>query len=368
VLVSSAGVLGKCASSFPVAAGAAVYSQVVKTAVVVDRRYEDHDPGPGHPESPERIRTILDVLESYRRSDILVMQPRPATAGEIALNHDPRHIEHVAASAGRPVYSFDADTPTSPRSFVTALLAAGGYLTLLEAIMAADADNGFAFVRPPGHHAEADRAMGFCLFNNVAVGARYLRERYGVGRILVVDWDVHHGNGTQHSFYNDPDVLYVSTHQYPFYPGTGAASEVGSGAGTGRTLNVPLPAGCGDDEYLAAFETIIAPVAAQFEPAFVLVSAGFDAHHRDPLAGMNVTEAGFRAMARVLMRVACDHAQGRLAAVLEGGYDMQALRAAVPAVLDELGGARMGEALGTPCPRSGVLDEARRVHRDYWEL
>jgi acetoin utilization deacetylase AcuC-like enzyme len=224
-------VLGKCASSFPVAAGAAVYSQVVKTAVVVDRRYEDHDPGPGHPESPKRIRTILDVLESYRRSDILVMQPRPATAGEIALNHDPRHIEHVAASAGRPVYSFDADTPTSPRSFVTALLAAGGYLTLLEAIMAADADSGFAFVRPPGHHAEADRAM-----------------------------------------------------------------------------------------------------------------------------------------ARVLMRVACDHAQGRLAAVLEGGYDMQALRAAVPAVLDELGGARMGEALGTPCPRSGVLDAARRVHRDYWEL
>ena len=336
--------------------------------MVLDRRYEEHDPGPGHPESPERIRTILDVLGNYRRPDLLTLPPRLASIEEIALNHGAQHIDHVAASAGRPFYAFDADTPTSPRSFETALLAAGGYVALLDTIMAGDADNGFAFVRPPGHHAEADRAMGFCLFNNVAIGARHLRARHGLDRILVVDWDVHHGNGTQRSFYADPDLLYVSTHQYPFYPGTGAAAEVGSGAGKGRTLNVPLPAGCGDDEYVAAFATIVAPVAAQFRPVFVLISAGFDAHRRDPLAGMNVTEAGFRAMARILMRVARDHAHGRLAAILEGGYDMQALRVAVPVVLDELGGGAMEEALATPCPRSGVLDHTRSVQRDYWDL
>ena len=163
--------------------------------------------------------------------------------------------------------------------------------------------------------------MGFCLFNNVAIGAHWLRTR-GVGRILIVDWDVHHGNGTQESFYDDPDTLYVSTHQYPFYPGTGAAREVGRGAAAGRTLNVPLPAGCGDDEYVAAFTDLIDPVARQFRPEFVLISAGFDADYRDPLAGMQATDAGFRAMTRVLMRVADAHASGRVAAILEGGYDL----------------------------------------------
>jgi acetoin utilization deacetylase AcuC-like enzyme len=340
----------------------------VKTALVLDRRYEAHDPGRGHPECPERVRVILDALASYRRAGLITLDPRLATTEELALNHDAAHIERVAATAGRARHAFDADTPTSSRSFETARLAAGGYLALLDAIMAQDAQNGFAFVRPPGHHAEADRAMGFCLFNNVAIGARYLRRRFGLERVLVVDWDVHHGNGTQHSFDADPDLLYVSTHQYPFYPGTGAASEVGSGTAAGRTLNVPLPAGCGDDEYVAAFETIIAPIAMQFRPEFVLVSAGFDAHRRDPLAAMNVTEEGFRAMARVLMRVARDCAEGRLAAILEGGYDMRALSAAVPAVLDELGGVAIDEPLATPLPHAGVLDATRRAQRLYWDI
>jgi acetoin utilization deacetylase AcuC-like enzyme len=340
----------------------------VKTALVVDRRYQAHDPGRGHPESPERIQVILDALGNYRRPGLLALEPRPATAAEIALNHDEAHIASVAATAGRPFHAFDADTPTSSRSYETAILAAGGVLALLEAVMAGDADNGFAFVRPPGHHAEADRAMGFCLFNNVAIAARVLRERFGLARVLVVDWDVHHGNGTQHSFYDDPSVLYVSTHQYPFYPGTGAASEVGTGAAKGRTLNVPLPAGCGDDEYVAAFTDLIAPVAAQFRPEFVLISAGFDAHRRDPLAGMNVTEAGFRAMARVLMRVAHEHAGGRLAGVLEGGYDMAALRSTVPVVLDELAAATLNEPLATAKPETGVLDAARAAQRPYWDV
>jgi acetoin utilization deacetylase AcuC-like enzyme len=340
----------------------------MRTALVVDRRYEAHDPGPGHPESPARIRAILDALAQYRRPGLITLAPRAATTEELALNHVPQHITRVAATAGRPFYAFDADTPTSSQSFETARLAAGGYLTLLDAIMAREVENGFAFVRPPGHHAEPDRVMGFCLFNNVAIGARYLRARFGIGRILIVDWDVHHGNGTQESFYADPDVLYVSTHQYPFYPGTGAAAEVGSGAAAGRTLNVPLPAGSGDDEYVAAFTELILPIAAQFRPEFVLISAGFDAHRRDPLAGMTVTEEGFRAMSRLLVGLAATHAEGRIAAILEGGYDLRALQAAVPAVLDELGGVHAAEALPTPHPRSGVLDPARSAQRAYWDV
>jgi acetoin utilization deacetylase AcuC-like enzyme len=340
----------------------------MKTALVLDRRYQEHDTGAGHPESPERIRVVLEALASYARPGLVPLDPRPATAEEIALNHGAEHIARVAATAERSFFAFDADTPTSPRSFDTALLAAGGFLRLLDAVMAGEVDNGFALVRPPGHHAEPNVAMGFCLFNSVAIGARYLRRRHGVGRILVVDWDVHHGNGTQTSFYGDPDVLFVSTHQFPLYPGTGTADEVGTGAARGRTINVPLPPGCGDDEYVAAFETIVAPAAAQFRPELVLVSAGFDAHRRDPLAGMQVTEAGFAAMTRVVMRVAAAHAAGRVAAILEGGYDRLALGRSIKAVLDELGGAALEQPLARPRPREGVLAPALRAQRPYWDL
>jgi acetoin utilization deacetylase AcuC-like enzyme len=340
----------------------------MRTALVIDDRFQAHDPGPGHPESPARIRAILDALAQYQRSGLVRLDPRPATVDELALVHAPSHIAHVAATAGRPRYAFDADTPTSARSFDTALLAAGGYLALVEAIMAGEVENGFAFVRPPGHHAEPDRAMGFCLFNNVAIAARHLQQRFGIRRVLIVDWDVHHGNGTQDAFFADPDVLYVSTHQYPFYPGTGGATEVGGGAGAGRTLNVPFPAGCGDDEYIAAFTDVIVPIAAQFRPEFVLVSAGFDAHRRDPLAAMTVTDEGFRAMARLLVRLAEQHADGRLAAILEGGYDLRALQTAIPAVLDEFGGVPAGAALARPQPRPGVLDATRAAQRPFWDV
>jgi len=339
----------------------------MRTGLVLDRRYEAHDTGAGHPERPERIRAIRDLMKQYRRDDLVELEPRLATDAELALNHDPTHVARVAETAGRPHGAFDADTPVCSESYATAALAAGGYLELLDRILARDVDNGFAFVRPPGHHAESDRAMGFCLFNNVAIGARWLRTR-GVGRILIVDWDVHHGNGTQDSFYDDPDTLYVSTHQYPFYPGTGAAHEVGRGAAAGRTLNIPLPAGCGDDEYVAAFTDIIVPVANQFRPEVVLISAGFDADYRDPLAGMQVTDDGFRAMTRLLMQVAAEHAEGRVAAILEGGYDLNALRAAVPAVLDELAGTTLAEPMRKPRPRGSVLEPARAAHAPYWEL
>ena len=349
----------------PVVPGAIVAA--MRTGVVLDRRYEAHDTGAGHPERPERIRAIRDLMQEYRREGLVDVEPRIATDAELALNHDPAHVARVATTAARARAAFDADTPVCSESYATAALAVGGYLRLLEAVLAGDVENGFAFVRPPGHHAEPDRAMGFCLFNNVAIGARWLRTR-GVGRILIVDWDVHHGNGTQDSFWDDPDTLYVSTHQYPFYPGTGAAAEVGGGAAAGRTLNVPLPAGCGDQEYVAAFTDLIAPVAEQFRPEFVLISAGFDADHRDPLAGMQATEAGFAAMTRVLMRVAEAHAGGRVAAILEGGYDLGALRSAVRAVLDELGGTHMRETLPTALPRGPVLAPARAAQRRFWEI
>ncbi len=335
---------------------------------MVDRRYEAHDTGRGHPESPHRIRVIRETLADYRRDDLVALEPRLATHEELALNHVTAHVERVAATAGHGAGAFDADTPVSSDSFETARLAVGGVLHLLDAVIAGDVDNGFAFVRPPGHHAETDRAMGFCLFNNVAIGVHHLRKRHGIDRVLVVDWDVHHGNGTQASFYTDPDALYVSTHQYPFYPGTGAAREVGAGSGEGRTVNVPLAAGCDDNEYVSAFTSLIEPIAMQFRPEVVLISAGFDAHRRDPLASMGVTDAGFRAMTRVLLRVAAAHAGGRLAAVLEGGYDMDALRTSVPAVLDELGGRTLADALSTPVPQVGALAGAEAVQRAYWDL
>lgn len=339
---------------------------MLRTGIVVDARYQEHETGRNHPERPERIATLVDTLTRYERAGLQRFNPRLATPAEIALVHDSSHVDRVAASAQYERFAFDADTSVSARSYTTALLATGGLLTLLEAIMTRDIDNGFALVRPPGHHAERDRAMGFCLFNGVAVGAQYLRERFGLKRILVMDWDVHHGNGTQHSFYDDPGVLYISTHQYPYYPGTGALSEVGTGQGEGYTINLPLSPGCGDAEYQELFTDVIAPICRQFNPEFVLISAGFDAHRRDPLGGMEVSEAGFAAIARVLLRIAQEHAQGRCAAILEGGYDLEGLQKSVRRVLDEMEGAHLATSL--PALTShGLASTAWQVHRRYWE-
>lgn len=338
------------------------------TAIVIDPRYLEHDTGSGHPERPERIQALLD-LTAHLDSGFTRIAARPATGDELSLVHAPAYVEDVAKTRNRDYYAFDADTPACPQSYDTALLAAGGYLALLDAIMGTATENGFAFVRPPGHHAERQRAMGFCLFNNVAVGAAYLRRQYGLERILVVDWDLHHGNGTQHMFERDPGILYVSTHQYPYYPGTGAADEVGGGDGTGFTLNVPFPAGCGDAEYLDVFERLVVPVAERYEPQFVLLSAGFDAHARDPLGGMRVTELGFRAMTRMMLGVARGSAQGRCAAILEGGYDLLAIRNSSAAVLDELrGGAATLEPPPEPSRAAPLVDHLIKRQRNYWRL
>ena len=342
---------------------------MAQTGVVIDPRYLEHDTGAGHPERPERIAVLLPLIDTAAEGFTRI-PARAASGDELALVHDGAYVEEVAETEHKAWFAFDADTPTSPRSYVTATLAAGGFLALLDAVMSGQTQNGFAFVRPPGHHAERHRAMGFCLFNNVAVGAEYLRRRYGLQRILIVDWDLHHGNGTQHMFEDDPGVLYVSTHQYPYYPGTGALDEVGRGAGEGYTVDLAFPAGFGDAEYGEAFTRIVEPIAHAYAPEFVLISAGFDAHVRDPLGGMQVTEAGFTAMTRSLLAIARDHAGGRCAAILEGGYDLTAIRQSASAVLGQLQGADPSPrpAAAAPSRAGALIERIRAVHSRYWKF
>ncbi len=307
-------------------------------AFVLDPRYLRHRNPPGHPERPERLECLLPIRDEAGPRGLHRIEPRPATRDEICAVHAEAYYERIAATANHPLTILDPDTSAGAESFEIARLAAGGVLALLEAIESGRARRGFALVRPPGHHAETARAMGFCLFDNVAVGAAFLR-RAGHARVAIVDWDVHHGNGTQEIFLRDPDVLVVSLHQYPWYPGTGAAGETGEGPGAGATLNLPLPAGCGDEEYLAALDDRVLPALRAFRPGFLLVSAGFDPHFQDPLGGMRVTPEGFAAMAARLRGAADVLCDGRIAFVLEGGYHLGALRTSVDAVLDVLAAA-----------------------------
>ncbi len=272
-----------------------------RTAVVVDKEYLKHLPGASHPERPERIKVMLDLAASLDPKKFALLPPRSAGRVDVGQIHGEDHVRLVESTSTVNRYALDGDTITSRDSFGVALLAVGGFLNVLDAIAAQESANGFALVRPPGHHALRNRAMGFCLFNTMAIGAKYLQRNHGAQRIMIVDWDVHHGNGTQDAFYDDPSVLFLSTHQFPFYPGTGAISEIGVGAGEGYTINVPLPAGCADRQYLQIFQDVIVAAAEKFHPEWILVSAGFDPHQRDPLGGMEVTEQGFEAMARTLI-------------------------------------------------------------------
>ena len=309
-----------------------------RTGIVKDDRYLDHVMDPGHPESPERLRVIYKMLEENEMKGLFEMvKPRAATQEELEMTHASSYINMVASTAGKPYYRLDMDTSTCGKSYEAALWAAGGLLELIKAVMEAKLNNGFALVRPPGHHAERDRAMGFCLFNNVAIGAHFAIKNFSLQKILIVDWDVHHGNGTQNAFYEDPRVLYFSTHRYGFfYPGTGAATEVGKGKGEGFNVNVPLSTGGSDADYGNIFEKILKPIALEYQPQLVLVSAGFDIHYDDPLGGMEVTEKGFARMTQILMEIAEATAQGKLAITLEGGYDVYGESRSVKAVLKEL--------------------------------
>jgi acetoin utilization deacetylase AcuC-like enzyme len=314
------------------------------TALHIDEAYLNHEMPAGHPERADRISRLLNHEALYEKPGVVRMGTgRKATREELLLVHTAAHVDRIAATGGKPHVSFDPDTHTSKLSYETALLAVGGVLDIVDAVVRREVGRGFALVRPPGHHAEDDRAMGFCLFNNVAVAARYIIERHGLERVLVVDWDVHHGNGTQQIFYDDDRVLYVSLHQYPLYPATGAADETGVGRGEGFTINVPVPPGCGDDEYLSAMRTVVVPAAKKFEPQFVLVSAGFDAHRDDPLAAMRVTEAGFAAMTSLVLDIAARFCDGRMVAVLEGGYDLEALARSVDEVVRTMAGGAISQ-------------------------
>jgi acetoin utilization deacetylase AcuC-like enzyme len=309
-----------------------------KTGLVYHPAFLEHDMGPGHPESPNRLRAIMQRLEeSGTVAQLTRIEPRRAEDEWVTQVHSPSYVASLnrhAPTEGR--VSLDPDTSMSPGSLHAAYLAAGGALAAVDAIMAHQVEHVFCAVRPPGHHAEAGRAMGFCLLNNVSIAARYVQKKYGVTRVLIVDWDVHHGNGTQHSFEEDPSVLFFSTHQYPHYPGTGRGTERGKGAGQGFTINVPMEAGEGDAEYHAIFLKALVPAADAFKPEFVIISAGFDAHQDDPLASMGLTEAGYADLTDIVAGIAKRHAKGRILSSLEGGYNLTALAHSVDAHIQAL--------------------------------
>jgi len=306
--------------------------------LVSDERFERHDTGSGHPERPERLRRIRLALADAGLSTRCRAVPVAAAADEPILRvHSAAHLRHVEEACARGDELIDAmDTTICRDSAWIARLAAGSLLALCDEVATGALGRGFAAVRPPGHHAEREAAMGFCLFNNVAVAAAHLRARHGVERVLIVDWDVHHGNGTQHIFEEDPAVFFYSSHQYPLYPGTGRASERGRGAGVGATLNCPLAAGSGDAEFLGALRDWLLPAARTFRPQFVLVSAGFDAHAADPLAQLRVSTAAFAEATRLVRGIADEHCEGRIVSTLEGGYDLDALAESVAAHLEVL--------------------------------
>ena len=303
--------------------------------VIDDPRQEAHEAPPGHPESAQRLRAVRLAIEA-RADRVELRAARPAEDAELLCVHPADHLARVEDAAQRAPTQIDPDTYASPASADVARLAAGSAIDALRAVSGGDCDAAFAAVRPPGHHAEADQAMGFCLYNNVAAAVATLRERDGVERVFVLDWDVHHGNGTQHLFEHERDVLYASLHQFPFYPGTGAVGEVGIGRGEGSTVNVPMPAGCGDVAYQNAIDRIVAPVARGFAPELIVVSCGFDAHRSDPLGQMEVSTEGFAAMTARLRDLAGALCGGRIAFVLEGGYSPLGLEESSAAVLDTL--------------------------------
>jgi acetoin utilization deacetylase AcuC-like enzyme len=300
--------------------------------------YLKHDTGRGHPEQPVRLETLMQaLLKSPLWRQLSHLRPSPAALEWIHTVHPERHsaMIKVRCLAGETVLD-TGDTHVCRESYDTALMAAGGVLQAVDEVMTGRLKNAFCAVRPPGHHAESSTVMGFCLFNNVAIGARYAQRKYGVERVAIVDWDVHHGNGTQEIFYEDDSVFYVSLHQYPFYPGTGAASERGAGKGEGFTLNCPMGAGSVEKDYLDAFQTQILPALNRFRPQLLMISAGFDAHEDDPLANINLTDGSFGKMTELLGEISSKHADGRIVSVLEGGYNLQALAESVEAHLTVL--------------------------------
>ncbi len=341
----------------------------MKVGLVYDPIYLKHDTG-SHIENAGRLEAVLAHLEQTGlRPQLTAIKPRAASAEELLLVHDKQYISHVQSAAHQGGGWLDPDTVISPDSYEAALYAAGGVMAATEAVMNGEVNSAFALVRPPGHHATAHHAMGFCLFNNVAIAARYALAQYKLERISIIDFDVHHGNGTQEAFYEDPRVLYISTHQYPFYPGTGWFDETGSGRARGTTINIPLPAGSGDVEYLQSFSQIIIPAARRFDPQLILVSAGYDAHWADGIASMQVSVAGFAQMVRMIKELADELCNGRLALTLEGGYNLPTLAASIKATFDVMLGSTEIEDSAGQSPRrfatpdiASLIKQLREIH------
>lgn len=332
-------------------------------------RYTQHDL-PGHPENAERIRAVWRGLdESGLSARMRPLEPE-ALDPDVALTvHTADYLDLLRRISAEPhMTHLDADTYAGPDALAIALLSAGGAVGAVDAVLSGAAANGLAAIRPPGHHAMPARGMGFCLLGNVAIATRYAQARYGIERVLIVDYDVHHGNGTEAMFYDDPSVLYLSTHQYPFYPGTGAATDIGTGQGEGYTINIPLPAGSGDTNYTTVFDRIVWPVTERFHPQLILVSAGFDAYWADPLAAMRLTLNGYSHLAGEVIHMAQRFCKGKVVFVLEGGYNMDALRYGVSNVARLLLGDPPDDLAGAlPSPRpepdiAALLTRLQHLH------
>lgn len=339
------------------------------TGLVYHEDYLKHDTGT-HPESAERLVSIMQKLEDTGITEKLNrITPIKASKDQIRYVHRDAYISRVEAICARGGGMLDLDTPICQDSGEIALLSAGGVLKAVDEVMANNLKHIFALVRPPGHHATPKTGMGFCVFNNIAIAAEHLKRKYGVKRILIADWDVHHGNGTQEVFSGDPSVLYFSTHQYPHYPGTGWIDEIGRGEGEGFTVNVPLPAGTDDDGYLYALNNVLVPIAMDFSPEFVLVSAGFDAHVDDPLASMKVTSTGFGLISDMIKAIAEKKSNGRIVMALEGGYNLNAIAESALSVFNSLlsnkGEAKEGIVSENVKKR---VEEIKEVQRKYWRI
>ena len=354
----------------------------MKIGLVYDPIYLEHDTG-SHPENSQRlIATMSRLEEAGLKKKLTLLAPRPATIEELETVHAPEYISRVMREAeilrrpappptlsgeGRLVSWLDPDTVICSRSYEVALYAAGGALTAVEAVMNGGVDSAFALVRPPGHHAMRNRAMGFCIFNNVAIAAKFALAKFNLSRVLIADFDVHHGNGTQEAFYADPKVIYFSTHEYPFYPGTGWIDETGIGEGKGTTVNFPMIAGWGDEEYLRAFHEVLVPVAQRFQPELILVSAGFDPHWADSIAMMQVSVTGFAQIVEALKKLATDLCQGRLVFTLEGGYNLQVVALSVAATFDVLWCNPIVDPIGRSSARKPGgfdqrIEEIKKIH------